>query len=193
MRSSLGGHSLRSTILRECIGRRRLRIGWCLRLLGRVPVELTCWRTILTPLNQIQQLIHLGGLWTYAAFQWTAVHVVATQLADCHSCIFMGIHLDKRETPIRLKARLCDKAEILEQWNEIVLGCIGREVTNITCGLPLGSLCDHHLVTLHSLCRKVVMTVGCRGRHSHGGHGLLLGDRGLAFLVCPIASDRTRT
>jgi hypothetical protein len=73
------------------------------------------------------------------------------------------------------------------------LRSVGRQVTDVARGLPLGSLRDDHVVALNAMGREVVVSEGGRGSHAHGGHCLLLGDGGLAFLVGPVAADGARS
>lgn len=102
---------------------------------------------------------------TYAALQWTPVDVVSVKLADRHGSILVGVHLHKGESTVGLDASLNDVAEILEQWDEIILCCVRGEVSDITSCLPLRSLCNHHVVALNAMSREVVMTK-CRDRKS---------------------------
>ena len=104
----------------------------------------------------------------------------------------MGVHLDESKTTVGLEASLGDVAEVLEQRNEIVLGGVGGEVANVASGLPSGSLLDHHLVRVCALGREAVVAEGSGRGHAHLSHGLLLGVRGLALLVGPVATDGAR-
>ena len=104
----------------------------------------------------------------------------------------MGVHLDESKATVGLEASLGDIAEVLEQRNEIVLGGVGGEVANVASGLPSGSLLDHHLVRVCALGREAVVAEGSGRGHAHLSHGLLLGVRGLALLVGPVATDGAR-
>jgi hypothetical protein len=73
------------------------------------------------------------------------------------------------------------------------LRSVGRQITDVARGLPLGSLRDDHVVALNAVGREVVVSEGGRGSHAHGGHCLLLGDGRLALLVGPVAADGTRS
>jgi hypothetical protein len=134
-----------------------------------------------------------GCVITCAAFQRSAVDIVATQLADCHSSILMGVHLDKGKTSIGLETSLDHVSKVLEERNKVVLGGVGSEVTNIAGGLPSWGLLNNHVVALHAVGREVVMAKGGGWSHSHCGHGLLLRDGWLALLVSPVAADCSRT
>ena len=126
---------------------------------------------------------------TYATFQGAAIDIVATQLAYGHRCVLVGIHLDECKAPIGLKARLRDESKILEKWHKIILCGVWCEISNVAGSLPCRSLRNDHFVALHPVCWEMMMAVGGCWCHTHGGHRLLLGDRWLAFLVGPIASD----
>ena len=129
---------------------------------------------------------------TYAALEGTAVDVVAVELANCHGGVFVGIHLDESKTAVGLEASFRHVAEVLEQRNEIGLGGVRSEVTNVAGGLPLRGLLHDHVVALHTVSGEVVMSERSGRRHAHGGHSLLLRDGGLSFLVGPVAADGTR-
>lgn len=104
----------------------------------------------------------------------------------------MRIHLDESETAIRLEASLGDIAEVLEQWNEVVLGGVGSEVANVASSLPLRSLGKNGIVRLDALGGELVVLAERTGRgNTHLGHDLLLSERGLTLLVGPVATDST--
>lgn len=130
---------------------------------------------------------------TYAALERSAVDVVAIELADGHGGVLVGIHLDEGEASIGLEASLGDIAEVLEQRYEVRLSCVRSEVADVARRLPLGSLLYDHVIALHTVGREMVVAERSGRRHTHGGHGLLLGDGRLALLVCPIAANGTRT
>lgn len=129
----------------------------------------------------------------YAALERPSVHVVPVEAADGLSGVLVAIHLDESETTIRLESRLNHVAKVLEQRNHVIGGGIRGEVSDVAGGLVGGRLVDNHLVALHSVSGKVVVTERRRGGHSHGRHGLLLRNRGLTLLVCPVAADGTGT
>lgn len=131
---------------------------------------------------------------TYAALQRTAVDVVAVQLADGHGSILVRVHLNESESTVRLEASLCNIAEVLEQRNKVVLGGVGSEVADVASCLPLRSLGKDGVVGLDALSGElVVLTEGTGRGNTHLGHGLLLSERGLTLLVCPVATNSTRT
>jgi hypothetical protein len=103
----------------------------------------------------------------------------------------VGIHLNEGESAVRLETRLGDIAKVLEQGDQVRLCSIGGQVADIASRLPLRSLLDNHLVAPDAM-GELVMPKRSGGRHSHGGHGLLLGNGGLALLVSPVAADRAR-
>lgn len=105
----------------------------------------------------------------------------------------MGVHLDKGKATVGLEASLGDIAEVLEQRNEVVLGGVRSQVANVASGLPGRSLLNDHLVRVGALGGEAVVAEGSGRGHAHLGHGLLLGVRGLALLVGPVATDGTRT
>lgn len=117
----------------------------------------------------------------------------SAQLADSHCGILMGIHLDKCKTAIGLETGLRDVAEVREERYEITLSSIRSEVAHIAGGLPLRSLLDNHIVTTSSVSREVMVTHRRCRRHSHGGHGLLLGDGWLTLLIGPVATNGARS
>lgn len=130
---------------------------------------------------------------TYTALERTTINVIATQLADSHRCVLMGIHLDECEATVRLEAGLNNIAKVLEERYEVVLGGVRSEVTDVACRLPSGSLLDNHVVALDAVGRKVMMTERSGRSHAHSRHGLLLGDGRLSFLIRPIAADGARS
>lgn len=130
---------------------------------------------------------------TYAALQGTSVNIVGIQLTNSHGRVLMRVHLDKRETAVSLKASLENIAKVLEQRNQIVLSRVRGQIADIASGLPLRSLLNNHVVALNALSREVVVTKWGGRSHAHGSHGLLLGDRGLALLVGPVAANGARS
>ena len=127
------------------------------------------------------------------ALQGTTVDVIATELADSHGGILVGVHLDESKAAVRLKASLNNVTEVLEERNKIVLGGVWGKVSDVTGSLPLWSLLDDHVVALNSVGWKVVVTEWSGWSQSSGGHHLLLGDGWLPLLVGPVAANSTRT
>lgn len=128
---------------------------------------------------------------TYAALERTAVDVVAVELANGNGSVLMSVHLDESKSTVALEARLDNIAKVLEKRNEVGLGGVRSQVADVDGRLPLGGLVDNHVVRLHAVGREMVVSIrGGRG-HAHGGHGLLLGDGGLALLVGPVATNGT--
>jgi len=105
----------------------------------------------------------------------------------------VSVHLHKSKATVGLKARLRDISEVLEQWHKVILGRIRRKVANIAGGLPLRGLRHDHVIASTSMRWEVMVTEWRSRRHSHCGHRLLLGDGWLAFLVGPVATNRTRS
>ena len=137
--------------------------------------------------------LHMREQSTYAALQRSTVDIIPTKLANRARSVFMTIHFDECKSSIRLKASLLNKPKVLKQRDQVVLGRVWRQIANITSGLPLRSLLSHHFVTLETMSWKVMMSIRSRGSHPHRRHCLLLRDRGLAFLICPVAPYRTRS
>ncbi len=107
------------------------------------------------------------GAKTYATFQRTTVDIEAAQLTDRHRRILMGIHLDEGEAAIRLKARFDHVTVVLEEWDQVILGSVRREVADITGCLPLRRLLNDHVIALDTMGRKVVVAEWGGGRHPH--------------------------
>ena len=105
----------------------------------------------------------------------------------------MSVHFDEGESAVRLEASLGNITKVLEKRNEVRLGRVRSEVAHITRGLPLRGLCHHHVIALYTVGGEVVMTEGGCWSHAHRGHSLLLGDGGLALLICPVAANGART
>lgn len=101
----------------------------------------------------------------------------------------MTFHLDECEPAIRLKPCLYNVAKILEQGYQVVLSRVWSEVADITCCLPARGLVQNHVIGLTPLSWELMVAKGSGGRDTHGCHGLLLRDRRLTFLVCPVASN----
>ena len=126
---------------------------------------------------------------TYATLERAPIHVVTVQLADGGGGVLVSIHLDEGETAISLEARLEHIAKVLEQGHDVVLGGVGGEIPDVASGLPRRSLVDDHIVAVDAVRGEVVVAEGGGGGHAHLLHGLLLGNRGLALLVGPIAAN----
>jgi hypothetical protein len=104
----------------------------------------------------------------------------------------VSVHLDECETTVCLESRLCHVTKVGEQGDEIVLRRVRSQVANVAGGLPGRCLRDDHVVALDAMRGEVVVSVrGSRG-HTNGRHGLLLRHRGLALLVCPVATNGPR-
>jgi hypothetical protein len=103
------------------------------------------------------------------------------------------VHLDESKAAVRLETGFGDISKVLEERDQVGLRSVGSQVANIARGLPLRSLRNNHVVALDAVGREMVVTEGGRWRHSHGGHGLLLGNGRLALLVGPVAADGTRS
>ena len=104
---------------------------------------------------------------TYTALEGAAIDIIATQLTDCHCCVLVSIHLNKCKTSICLKPRLNNKTEVLEQWNEIILGGVWSQIANIASRLPGGSLRNNHVIALNAMSWEVMMSKGSCWGHSH--------------------------
>lgn len=104
---------------------------------------------------------------TYTAFQGTAVHIVSTQLANCHSSILVVVHFNEREAAVGLKSRFDNKTVILEKWYQVILGGVGGEIADVAGTLPLGCLLNHHVIALHAMRREMMMAKRCGWRHAH--------------------------
>lgn len=87
-----------------------------------------------------------GPVFAPATLQGSPVDVVTAKLTDGHRRVLVGIHLDEGKATVRVKARLSDITEVLEQWHQIVLRRVRSEVTNVTGSLPLWRLLHNHLV-----------------------------------------------
>lgn len=105
----------------------------------------------------------------------------------------MRVHFDERKSTVRLHSRLCYITKVRKERDEIVLSRVGGQVSYVTSGLPGRGLAHDHIVALDTVRGEVVVSIGSRGCHSHGSHGLLLGDRGLSLLVRPVAANGSRT
>jgi len=127
---------------------------------------------------------------TYAALQRAAIDIVAIQLANGHGGILMGVHLDEGKATISLEARLNNIPKVLEKWDQIILSRVGRQIANVARRLPGWRLVDNHVITVDTVCWKMVMTIRSGGCHSHLLHGLLLGNGRLTLLVRPVAANR---
>ena len=111
---------------------------------------------------------------TYAALQWSAIDVVATELADRVGCVLVRIHLDESEAAIGLESCLGNVAEVLEQRDKIVLSRIWRQIANVARCLPLWGLVHNHFVGLRATSREGVVAIWSGWSHAHLDHCLLL-------------------
>lgn len=105
----------------------------------------------------------------------------------------MSIQLDESKSTVSLEARLNNIAKVGEQRHEVILSRVRSQIADIASGLPRRCLADNHVVAVYTMGGKVMVAVGCCWGHAHGLHGLLLGDRGLALLVGPVAANGART
>lgn len=130
---------------------------------------------------------------TYAALQGATIDIVPIKLTNGHSRVLVSVHLDERETTVRLETGLHHITEVLEQGDEVLLGSVWGQVANIACRLPSWGLVDDHVIAVHTVSREVVMTIWRRRCQAHLLHSRLLGNRWLALLVGPVATDSTRS
>lgn len=182
-----------ATVLWKVGGRSLRGILRGIRLLRRISVVLASRGTILTPLVISLVLLRKEFAqrtdWTYAALQRSPIDVIPRKLADSHRSILVGVHLNKCKSSVSLEPSLDNVTKVLEQWNKVVLGSVRCEVADVNGGLPLRGLLDNHIVALDTMGREMVVTIRSSRGHSHGSHCGLLRDRGLAFLIGPIATD----
>lgn len=137
-------------------------------------------------------LMSLAILGTYTTLERTTVDIVAAQLANSHCCILVGIHLDESEPPIRLEASLDNISEVLEEWDQVILGGIRSQITDVASCLPCWGLLNNHIVALNSMGGKVMVAEGSGRSHAHCRHCLLLRDGWLSLLIRPVASNSAR-
>ena len=104
----------------------------------------------------------------------------------------MCVHLDEGESAVGLEARFDDETKVLKQGNNIVRGGVLGQVAHVDCGLPARSLRYNDIVATDAVSRELVVAERSRGSHAHGLHGLLLSNRWLPLLVCPVTTDGTR-
>ena len=127
------------------------------------------------------------------ALQWATVDIIATELADSHGGVLVGVHFDESKAAVRLEASLNNVTEVLEERNKIVLSGVWGKVSDVTGSLPLWSLLDDHVVALNAVGWEVMMTEWSGWSQSSGGHHLLLRDGWLALLIGPVAANGART
>lgn len=104
----------------------------------------------------------------------------------------MSVHLNEGKSAVRLEAGFGDITKVLEKRHKVRLRSVRSEVADVACGLPLRSLCNDHIVALHAMGGEMMVSEGSGRRHTHGSHGLLLGNGRLSFLVGPVAADSAR-
>lgn len=104
---------------------------------------------------------------TYAAFQGATIDIETTQLTDGHGGILMGIHLDKGKAAIGLEARFDNITIVLEEWDQVVLGGVRREIANVAGSLPLRCLLHNHIVALNTMGREMMVAEWGGRRHPH--------------------------
>lgn len=63
----------------------------------------------------------------------------------------MRLELDKSKATIGLEPHLNHKAKGLEEWDQVFLGSVGREVSNVHGGVELRSLSSNHLERVASM------------------------------------------
>ena len=117
-----------------------------------------------------------------------AVHHLTLQLNDRHSSMLVCVKLDKRKATISLHANFGKIADRLEQRNEVRLGAVGDQVTDINCRVVGRRLLDNGLIgegtTLEvDWCRCSAEGSGGTGRRCRSS---------LGFLICPVDTDGTR-
>ena len=129
---------------------------------------------------------------TYTALEWATIDIIRIKLADSHSGILVRIHFDECKATIGLETSLQNVSKVLKERHQVILGCIGSQVTDVAGSLPLRSLLNNHIIALDTLSREVVVAERSGGGHAHSSHGLLLRDGGLALLVCPVTTNSAR-
>lgn len=130
---------------------------------------------------------------TYTALEWPTIDVVAVHLADGHSGVLVGVHLDEGKAPVGLEPRLDDKTKVLEQGDHIARSRVRREVADVASRLPVERLSQNDFVTSHAVCRELMVTERGGRSHAHRLHSLLLRNGRLTLLVGPVATDGART
>lgn len=86
----------------------------------------------------------------------------------------MRVHLQESEPTVCLQTGFNDIAKVLEQGDEVGLGCVRSKISHIASGLPLRSLGNDHFVAIGAVGREVMVAEWCSWGHAHRSHSLLL-------------------
>ena len=130
----------------------------------------------------------IGSIFAPTTLDRPAMHHLTLKLNDRHSSMLVGVKLDEREATISLHANLGKIADRLEQRNEVCLGAIGYQVTDVNSGVVRRCLLYNGLVGEGTAleidwCRCSTKCSGGTGRRSCSSS--------LSFLIRPVDTDGT--
>lgn len=104
----------------------------------------------------------------------------------------MAVHFDECKSSVRLESRLNHKAKVLKKGDHVVWRGVRSQIANVTRRLPRRRLGKDNLVAGNAMSWELVVAKRRRRRQAHSLHRLLLRNRRLTLLVCPVAADGAR-
>jgi len=132
-----------------------------------------------------------GTILTPTALDWSTVDHLSLELDDSHRGVLVGVQFNESEASVGLHPDLGEIATRLEKRDEIGLGGVRCEVSDVDGAIVRRGLLDYGLVGKRAAGEVY------RGRDADAGRGTAGRDSDwwptLGLLVCPIDSDGTRT
>jgi hypothetical protein len=131
-----------------------------------------------------------GTILTPTTLDWSTVNHLPLKLDDSHSSVFVGVKFYESEAAVCLHPDFGKVTTRLEKWDEIGLGGVRSEVSDVDGAVVRRCLLDYGLVG------KRTAGKADRGRNADvggrtGGSGSY-GWGALGLLICPVDSNSTR-
>ena len=131
-----------------------------------------------------------GTILAPATLNWSTMNHLSLELDDSHRSVLMSVKFDKSEAAVGLHPDLGEIATRLEERDEIGLGSVWSEVSDVDSAVVCGGLLDYRLVGKGATGevdggRNADASGGAVGGDSHGRSAL-------GLLVRPIDSNSTR-
>ena len=128
------------------------------------------------------------------ALDWPTMNHLSLELDNSHSSMLVGVKFDESKATVCLHPDFGKITTRLEKWDEIGLGGVRSEVSNIDGAVVRRGLLDYGLVgngTAGEVDRGG--DADASGRTVGSGSGYSRGRSALSLLICPVDSDSTRT
>lgn len=88
----------------------------------------------------------------------------------------MRVHFDESKSAIRLESSFDDISKVLEEWDEIILCGVRRQIADVASGLPAWCLRNNHIIGLDAMSGEMMMSERSCWGDTHRRHRLLLRD-----------------